>query len=141
MATKSVFTEAEWQTLEWAVADTMAYLSMADPGLWDTFKEAKGAAKYISGVKVAGEDVLVRELAGDIHAKRDKALSGNPTDIADEVIDRVSEALAIVAAKAPEDVAAFKTFILGVAKATAEAAKGIGPNEAAAIGKLEAALG
>ena len=141
MATKAQFTEAEWQTLQWAVADTMAYLSMADPGLWDTFKEAKGAAKYIVGVKTAGEDILVRQLAEDIHARRDKALSGNPTNVADEVIARVSEALAIVSAKAPEDVDAFKTFILGVARATAEAAKGVGPNEAAAIGKLEAALG
>ena len=42
MATKADFTEAEWQTLEWAVSDTMTYLSLADPGVWDTFKEAKG---------------------------------------------------------------------------------------------------
>lgn len=141
MASKADFTEAEWQTLQWAVTDTMAYLSMADPGFWDMLKEAKGAANYIAGVKTYGENALVRQLAGDIHAKRDKALSGNPTDVAGEVIARVSEAVDIVAAKAPDDVPALKVFIIGVAKATAEAAKGTGPTEAAAIAKLEAALG
>jgi len=140
MASKAQFTEPEWQTLEWAVADTMAYLSMADPGVWDMFKEAKGAAKYISGVKTSDDDVLVRQLAGDIHAKRDKALSGNPTDVAGEVVARVTEAWEIVTAKAPEDLAAFRSFILGVAQATAEAAKGVGPTETAAIAKLEAAM-
>ena len=51
MATKADLTEVEWQTLQWAVADTMAYLSMADPGFWEMFKEASGAAKYVAGVK------------------------------------------------------------------------------------------
>jgi hypothetical protein len=141
MATKADFTEAEWQTLQWAVTDTMAYLSLADPGFWDMFREAKGAADYIAGARSYGKNLLVRQLAGDIHAKRDKAVSGNPTDVADEVIGRVGEAAKIVADKAPEDLAAFKVFVIGVAKATAEAAKGTGPTEAAAIAKLEAALG
>ena len=140
MATKADFTEVEWQTLEWAVTDTMAYLSMADPGFWDMFKEASGAAHYIAGVKASSESALVRDLAGEIKTKRDKAVTGNPTDVSGEVIDRVDEAVKIVSGKAPDDVDAFKSFVIGVAKATAEAAKGTGPTEAAAIAKLEAAL-
>ena len=58
-----------------------------------------------------------------------------------EVIERENEAVQIVSGKAPEDLEGFKAFIIGVAKATAEAAKGTGPTEAAAIAKLEAALG
>ena len=141
MATKADFTETEWQTLQWAVTDTMAYLSMADLGFWEMFKEAGGAAKYVAGIKESGENALVRELAGDIRTKRDKAVTGNPADVSGEVIGRVSEAVALVSAKAPEDLVAFKALIIGVAKATAEAAKGTGPTEAAAITKLEAALG
>jgi hypothetical protein len=141
MATKADFTEAEWQTLRWAVSDTMAYLAMADPGFWEMFKEASGAAKYIAGVKASSENALVRELAGDIKAKRDKAVTANPADVAGEVISRVSEAVKLLSGKAPEDVDAFKGLIIGVAKATAEAAEGTGPTEAAAIAKLEAALG
>jgi hypothetical protein len=141
MAAKTDFTEAEWQTLQWAVADTMASLSMADPGFWEMFKEASGAAKYIAGIKASSESVLVRELAADIRTKRDRAVSANPADVSGQVIGRVSEAVKIVAGKAPEDLDAFKGFIIGVAKATAAAAKGTGPTEAAAIAKLEEALG
>jgi hypothetical protein len=140
MASKTGFTPAEWQTLRWAVTDTMTYLSMADPGFWDMFKEANAAAHYIAAAKQTSESVLVRQLAADIHMKRDKEVSGNPTDLSDEVIDRVSEAAAIVSGKAPEDLEGFKAFIIGVAKATAEAAKGTGPKEAQAISKLETAL-
>ena len=141
MATKADFTEAEWQTLEWAISDTMTYLSLADPGVWDTFKEAKGAAKYMAEVKNTGENALVGELAGAWTMKRDKEVSGTIVDISGEVIERVSEAVELLSGKAPEDVDAFKAFIIGVAKATAEAAHDIGPTEADAIAKLEAALG
>jgi hypothetical protein len=141
MATKADLTEVEWQTLQWAVTDTMAYLSMADPGFWEMFKEASGAAKYIAGIKASSQSALVRELAADIKTKHDKAVTANPTDVSGEVIGRVSEAVKIVSGKAPEDLDAFKGFIIGVAKATAEAAKGTGPTEAEAIAKLEAALG
>jgi hypothetical protein len=140
MATKADFTEAEWQTLEWAVSDTVTYLSLADPGVWDTFKEAKGAAKYMAEVRKSGENALVRELAGAWKMKRDKDISGNIVDISGEVVERVNEAVEVLSDKSPEDVDAFKAFIIGVAKATAEAAHGTGPTEADAVAKLEAAL-
>ena len=136
MATKTDFTPDEWQTLRWAVTDTMLYLSMADPGFWDTFKEANAAAHYMAAAKQTSESALVRELAADIKAKRDKEVSGNPTDVSGEVIERVNEAVKIVSDKAPEDLEGFKAFIIGVAKATAEAAKGTSPTEAQAIAKL-----
>jgi len=141
MATKASFTQEEWRTLQWAVTDTMTYLSMADPGFWDMFKEANAAAHYIAAARQTSPSALVRELAADIKTKRDKELSGNPTDMSGEVVERVGEAIAIVAGKAPEDLDGFKAFVVGVAKATAEAAKGTGPTEAQAIAKLEAALG
>ena len=141
MATKTDFTPAEWQTLKWAVTDTMMYLAMADPGFWDMFKEANAAAHYMAAAKQTNGSALVRQLAADMKTKRDKEVSGNPTDVSGEVIDRVNDAVMIVSGKAPEDLEGFKSFIIGVAKATAEAAEGTGPTEAQAIAKLEAALG
>lgn len=141
MATKADFTEAEWQTLHWAIMDTMAYLSLADPGFMDMFKEANAAAKYVAGARVGSESAVVRQLASEVKAKRDKSVSSNPADVAGQVIQRVREAAGIVAAKAPEDLDEFKAFLLGVAKATAEAAKGVSAGEEKAIEKLEAALG
>ena len=139
MASKADFTPVEWQTLQWSVTDTMTYLSMADPGLWDTFKEAHGAAKYIEGMKTYSRNVLVRQLAADIGLHRDKAMSAG--NVSGDAVGRVSEAVGLIANKAPEDLEPFKAFIIGVAQATAEAAKGIGPAEATAIAGLKAALG
>jgi len=141
VATKADFTDREWEVLQWAASDTVTYLTMADTGFLDMFREAKGAAKFMSAAKVSSESLLVRELAADMRLKRDKALTLDPTDLVGAAIGRVAEAAALVADKAPEDAAAFNEFILGIAQATAEAADGVVPTEAGAIEKLKAALG
>lgn len=141
MATNADYTADEWQILQWAVSDTMAYLSMADPGLWDSFKEAAGAARYIAEQKTESENFLVRELATDLRTKRDRDVTSNPSDVSGEVVARIGEAVALVAEKDESDLPAFRAFILGLAEATAQAADGIGRNEADAIEKLTVALG
>jgi hypothetical protein len=141
MATKAMFTDDEWHTLQWAVTDTMAYLSMADHGFWDTFKEATAAAKFMAAAKQSTDSPLVHDLAGDVKMGRDKAVARDMAEMAGEVAARVREAAGVVAAKAPDELAAFKAFIIGVARTTAEATKGVDEDEAAAIKNLEAALG
>ena len=141
MTSKTMFTGDEWHTLQWAVTDTMAYLALADHGFWDTFKEASAAAKFMAKAESTTQSPLVHDLAGDVKLGRDKAVTHDMADMAGEVSARVREAAALVAAKSPDDLDAFKSFILGVAQATAEAAKGVGPDEAAAIERLKAALG
>jgi len=139
MASKADFTPAEWQTLQWSVTDTMTYVSM-DRGLWATFQEAQRAARYIEGVKMYSRNVLVSQLASDIGLRRDKAVTDDPGNVAGEVTRRVGEAAGIVSSKAPEDVEAFKQFIVGVAEAATKDAKGINSAEATAISRLRAAL-
>jgi len=141
VATKADFTEEEWQVLQWAAMNTIAYLSMSDKGFWDTFKEASGAAKYIADAKANSASLLVRDLAGDVRTKRDKEATSNPAVMGDEVAERVAEASALVAEKAPDEFGAFREFILGIAKATAQAAEGVSEPEAGAMEKIEAALG
>ena len=140
MTSKALFTEDEWHTLQWAVTDTMTYVSMADSGFWDTFKEATAAAKFMAKAKSDSGSPLVHDLAGDIKVGRDKAVTHDMADMAREVVARVEEAAAIVAAKSPADLAAFKSFLLGIAQATAEATKGVGDHEAAAIARLQDVL-
>jgi hypothetical protein len=141
MTSKAMFTDDEWHTLQWAVTDTMAYLAVADHGFWDTFKEASAAAKFMAKAKASTQSPLVHDLAGDVKLGHDKKVTHDMADMAGEVSSRVREATALVAAKCPDDLEAFKSFILGVAQATAEAAKGVGPDEAAALEKLKTALG
>jgi len=141
MATKADFTPEEWEVLQWAVADTMAYVSLADPGMWDSFKEASGAAHYVADAKANSASLLVRDLAGNLRAGRDKEVTANPADMAGEVAERLAEASRLITEKAADELDAFKEFILGVAQATAEAKKGVGDNEQAAIETIRAALG
>jgi hypothetical protein len=140
MSSKAMFTDDEWRVLQWAVTDTMSYLSVADHGFWDTFKEASAAAKFMAHAKADATSPLIHDLAGDIKMGRDKQVTHDMADMTGEVTKRVREAKELVAQKSPDDVEAFKTFILGVAKATAEAAHGVNEHETAAIQTLEAAL-
>jgi hypothetical protein len=140
MSSKAMFTDDEWHVLQWAVTDTMSYLSVADHGFWDTFKEASAAAKFMAHAKADATSPLIHDLAGDIKMGRDKQVAHDMADMAGEVTKRVSEAKGLVAQKSPDDVEAFCEFILGVARATAAAANGVDEHEAAAIQTLEAAL-
>lgn len=141
MATKADYSAEEWQILQWATMNTMAYLSLADPGFWDSFKEATGAAKFLAAEKDSGTNQLIRDLAGDVRTKRDKEATSNPTTLADEVAERVAEAVALVAEKDAADVDAFRAFILGLAEATAVAVDGVGETETGAIARITVALG
>ena len=140
MASKEMFTDEEWQVLQWAVTDTMSYLSLADHGFWDTFREATAAAKFMAHAKADATSPLVHELAGSIKMGRDKQVTHDMADMAGEVAGRVREAKRLVAQKSPQDVDAFCDFILGVANATAAAAHGVDEHEAAAIENLQTAL-
>ena len=140
MTSKAMFSDEEWQTLQWAVTDTMTYVSMADTGFWDTFKEATAAAKFMARAKSDSGSPLVHDLAGDVKLGRDKAMTHDVADMAGEVSARVRQASDLVAAKSPQDLVAFKAFILGIAQATAEATKGVSDHEAAAIAKLQDVL-
>ncbi len=141
MATKNDFSEDQWQRLQWAVSDTMSYISLADPGFWDSFGEANAAAKYIAKARTSSESLLVRDLAGDVKGGRDKEATSSPTDLAGKVTARISEASGIVAEVAPEEHEAFKAFILGLADVTAEAKGSTADNEAEAIDRVRIALG
>ena len=140
MSNNPIFTDDEWHVLQWAVTDTMSYLAVADHGFWDTFKEASAAARFMAHAKADATSPLIHDLAGSIKMGRDKQVTHDMADMAAEVSKRVREAKALVQQKSPADVEAFKAFILGVAKATAEAAHGVDEHEAAAIKTLETAL-
>ena len=141
MATKAAYSEDEWQILQWAVTGTMSYVAWSDPGFWDSFKEASGAARYIATQRDSSPSELVRDLAGDFKIKKDKEVSVNPADFAGGVLERIAEATALVTAKDAEDVPAFRDFILGLAQVTAEATDGVVANESDAISKIRGALG
>lgn len=141
MATKSDFTPEEWEVIQYAMMDTMAYISIVDPQFFASFKEATAGARYLSNAMQTSTSTLVRDLAHDARGRKDHALQGMGANIEAPTLDRVSSAVALIAEKAPDDLDAFRQFIAGLADAAAEASDGISDNEASAIFKIKAALG
>ncbi len=124
-----------------ASTDTIMYLSLVDPGFWEAFKEAGHAGKFVASQAADAPSLLIRDLAHDARAKYEKEEKPNAANLETPTLEHVTEAVAIVAEKAPEDLDAFKAFILGLADSVAEASNGVSELEAGAIDKIRAALG
>jgi hypothetical protein len=140
VASKSDFSAEEWRVIELAMMDTMAYMSLVDPGFWASFREAGAVAKFLLGRHKESPSELVRELASDIHSRRDEEVVSHPANMEAPILARIKDATELVAEKAPEDLGAFKDLIRGVANSAAMAAEGVSENERSAIEKIDGAL-
>ena len=141
MATKADYTDGEWAVLLQALSDVTAYVVLAEGGLWNSFREARGAAEFLGAQKDSSASALVKELAADMQAGAGKSAISDSADAGAEVAARVEAACDLVTAKDPADVPSFRNLVLGLASATAEGSKGIGPEEAKAIETIKAAFG
>lgn len=141
MATKSDFTAEEWQILTWAVADAQRYVSDAHRGFLESFREAGAAEEFVDAVLLDPEAGLMRELAGDVGIARDPELKARPKAVAEVATARLREAVAILQAKAPEEMSGYGEMVLGLAKSTGAAVGGVSAEEADALADIAAALG
>ena len=141
MATRSDFEPDEWATLSFATIDTLMYLSIVQPGFFDMLREAGQTGQFLAQEAAAATSTLVRDLAFDARQthERDKAL--NPANVETPTLERLTAASELVERKAPDELSAFRIFILGIAETVAEAAGGVSPAEMHAIEKVRAALG
>ena len=62
MATKTDFTEEEWETLQKGVTGAGFWMTIADRGFFDTFKESSALAKHLAEARKSSESTLVRDL-------------------------------------------------------------------------------
>jgi hypothetical protein len=138
MATRTDFTEAEWQTLEKGVTGAAMLVALADPGFFDSFKETGAMAAYLADARQKSSSQLVRELAAT-HT-RGFGLSTSPQELETGTLDALRSAVATLLAKAPDDNAAYGSLVIGIAQAVAGAVSGVAPSENAAIEKIKGAL-
>jgi tellurite resistance protein len=140
MASKTDFTEDEWKTLEQGVMGATMLVSAADPGFFDTFKETKAMAKHVAEARTKSSSELIRELA---HEGR---LSGfglvkSPQELEAETTQALQSATSILQQKAPDEVDAYRQFVLEIGQSVAEAAGDVDARETGAIEKVKTALG
>ena len=138
MAGKADFTEAEWKALEKGVTGSGMLVSVADRDFTDSFGEASALAKALAAHRESSSE-LVRELAGT--RGTGFGMTASPQEVESGTLDSLGVALTALAAKAPDDVDAYRQLVLDVAEAVAAAKGGVGPNETAALERINAALG
>jgi hypothetical protein len=139
MATKADFTEDEWKAMESGVAGAGTYVATVDRGFFDTFKEASALAHHLRDAHERSDSALIRDLATS--HDRPFGLTASPDEMERSTVAALETAVAALTAKAPEELPAYKAFVLDVAQSVAEAAKGVSPQENSALDRIRAALG
>ena len=138
MTTKADFSEQEWETLQKGVTGAGLLVSVSDKGFFDTFKEAGALAKHMSEARESHDNDLIRELAA--MKGSGFGLTSKPDEVERETLEAERSAVAILREKAPDDLEAYRSFVLDVAQSVADAAKGVGAGETGAIEKIRTAL-
>lgn len=141
MATKADFTGDQWLTLVFAMEDTMTFVSLSNGvHFFESMGEATATARFLNEQHKAATSTLVRDLSTGAGMHRDKEVGRDPAQMESAVLSRVAEAVETVRTVAPDELDAFKAFLIGVADATAEARNGIDDAEQTAIDKIKSAL-
>ena len=138
MATKSDFTEQEWEALQKGVTGAGLLVSVSDRGFFDTFKEAGALAKHVAQAKQNNASELVRELA-DMHGSG-FGLTSSPEKVEQETIEALQTAKSTLESKAPDELDAYRQFVIEVAQSVAQAAAGGETSEAGAVEKVRSAV-
>jgi hypothetical protein len=139
MATKDDFSEDEWKAMQKGATGAGMLASISDPDFTDSFGEAKTLAKYLGAQRDGGETPLMREVA-HVHTSG-FGLTGSPDKVRAETLEALRTATAALAAKAPDDLAAYRKLVVGAAEAVADAKGGVSAEETAAIDELKKAVG
>ena len=140
MATKADFTDDEWKALQTGAGGAGMLVAIGDRGFFDTFREASALAKHVRAAHEQSESALVREIAGDVHASP-FGVTASPQEIETGTVNSLHEAVAALTAKAPEDLPAYRGFVLDVAQSVAEAAHGVAAGESTALETIRTAVG
>jgi hypothetical protein len=138
MAQKSDFTEQEWELLRKGATGAGLLVSVSDRSFFDSFKEAGSLAKHLAGGR-SGDSELIRELAGE--RASGFGVKTGAQELEAETLEALRSAVATLEANAPDEVDAYKAFVLELAERVGKAAGGGDEAEAATVEKIRSALG
>ncbi len=112
-------------------------VSIGDRDFTDTFGEVAALAKRL------GEERKKSQLTGELAAGRPSGfgMTASPEEVEAGTLEALRSATAILAAKAPDEMDAYRELVLEVAELVADAKGGVKPGETGAIDKIKDALG
>jgi hypothetical protein len=139
MASKSDFTEQEWEQLQKGVVGSGLLVSLSDRGFFDTFKEAGALGKHVAQAKQKNSSELISELA-DVRGTG-FGLTSSPEEVERETLAALQAAKTTLESKAPEELDPYRELVVQVAESVAKAAGGGETAESGAIEKVRSAIG
>ncbi|MFN2469392.1 MAG: hypothetical protein ABR583_00035 [Gaiellaceae bacterium] len=132
------FSETEIETLRKGATGAGMLVAVSDRGFFDTFKEAGALAKHLAGARGNTQSPLVRQLAEG--RGLGFGMTDSPAEIESETIDALQSSVRLLESKAPDELEAYRSFVLEIARSVSAAAGGGDQPEAAAIEKVRSAL-
>jgi len=132
-------TENEIETLRKGALGAGLLVSVSDRGFFDTFKEAGALAKHVAAARGNSESAVVRQIA-EGHGTG-FGVTTPPAEVEAGTLDALRSSVQLLQAKAPDEVDAYRSFVLELARSVAAAAPGGDQAEAGTIAKIEQALG
>jgi hypothetical protein len=138
MATKSDFTEAEWEKLQKGATGAGMLVAVSDRGFFDTFKEAGALAKHLAESQSKSSSELVRELATT--RGTGFGLTSSPSEIESETLEALRSSVQVLGSKAPAELPEYRAFVLDLAQSVSKAAGGGDDVEGTAIEKIASAV-
>ena len=115
------------------------FVALVDRGFFDSFKEASALAHHLQEAHEHSDSVLVRDLATG--HDRPFGMTDSPEKVEQSTVATLQQAVAVLEAKSPEDLPAYRQVVLEVAESVAEAAKGVSSQESQALDQIRTALG
>jgi hypothetical protein len=138
VASKSDFSEKEWESLHKGVTGAGLLMSVSDRSFFDSFKEAGALARHVSDARQKSESELVRELAQE--RGMGFGMTSSPGEIERETLEALRASITLLREKAPEEVDAYRAFVLEIAESVGAAAPGGESAEGDALEKIRSAL-
>jgi hypothetical protein len=133
-----MLSESEIETLHRGATGAGLLVSISDRGFFDTFKEAGALAKHVAAARGSSDSAVVRRVA-DEHGTGFRVTTP-PDQIESGTLDALRSSVQLLQSKAPDEVEAYRRFVLDLARSVAAAAPGGDVAEGGAIAKIEAAL-
>jgi hypothetical protein len=138
MAGTTNLNEQELDSLRKGVVGAGLLVSVSDRGFIDTFKEAGALAKHVANARQSTDSELVRRVAEVRGAGF--GLTSSAAEVEGETLEALRTSVATLEAKAPEEVDAYREFVIEVAESVAGAAEGGDPVEGGMLEKIKSAL-
>ena len=134
----ATFTDEEIETMHKGAMGAGLLVSVSDRGFFDSFKEAGALSKHVAAARSSSESPVIKRVA-EGHGTG-FGVTAHPDKIEAETLEALRSSVQLLQSKAPEELDAYREFVLALARSVAAAAPGGDEAEAGTIAKVEAAL-